>query len=180
MLSKTFVNEIDVNKVKVGQKVYITVDAFPAKKFEGYVSFVANIGEKLPNTNDKVFEVQVKIDGSDPSLRPSMTTGNKIISKTFNNVVFIPIESVQAGIDSIPFVFTKDGSKEVVLLGESNEKNIIIEKGLEAGDMIYVNNPVNPQNFKLAGDYLIPILKERGKLRRIEDQKYMKRSGSSD
>jgi len=168
MISKTYVNEIDVSKIKPGQKVNVTIDAFPGKVFNGFVSFVANIGEKLPNTNDKVFEVQIKIEGSDPLLRPSMTTGNKIVIKTFDSAVYIPIECVQAGVDSIPFVFTKNGTKQVVLLGESNEKNIIIEKGLEPGTMLYLNNPEKPEKFKLAGEDLIPILKEREKVKKAE------------
>jgi len=168
MISKTYVNEIDVSKIKPGQKVNVTIDAFPEKVFNGFVSFVANIGEKLPNTNDKVFEVQIKIEGSDPLLRPSMTTGNKIVIKTFDSAVYIPIECVQAGVDSIPFVFTKNGTKQVVLLGESNEKNIIIEKGLEPSTMLYLNNPEKPEKFKLAGEDLIPILKEREKVKKAE------------
>lgn len=168
MISKTYVNEIDVSKIKPGQKVNITIDAFPEKAFNGFVSYVANIGEKLPNTSDKVFEVQIKIDGSDPLLRPSMTTGNKIVIKTFDTAVYIPIECVQAGVDSIPFVFTKNGTKQVVLLGESNEKNIIIEKGLEPGAMLYLNNPEKPEKFKLAGEDLIPVLKEREKVKKTE------------
>ncbi|MCK7474994.1 MAG: hypothetical protein MZV49_18980 [Rhodopseudomonas palustris] len=57
------------------------VDAFPDKMFRGKVYSMANIGEKLENTDTKVFEVMVKIDGSDPALRPSMTTSNKVIIK---------------------------------------------------------------------------------------------------
>ena len=168
MISKTFVNEIDVNKIKPGQKVNITIDAFPKKAFNGFVSFVANIGEKLPNTNDKVFEVQIKIEGSDPLLRPSMTTGNKIIIKTFNTAVYIPIECVQTGVDSIPFVYTKNGTKQVVILGVSNEKNIIIEKGLVPGTMLYLNNPEKPEKFKLEGEDLILVLKERKRVKKAE------------
>jgi HlyD family secretion protein len=176
MLSKTFVNEIDVSKIKPGQKVNITIDAFPKKAYTGVVFFVANIGEKLPNTNDKVFEVQIKIDGSDPSLRPSMTTGNKIVIKTFAAAVYIPVECVQAGVDSIPFVFTKNGTKQVVILGDSNEKNIIIEKGLEPGTMLYLNNPEKPEKFKLAGEDLIPVLKEREKVKKAEYERYRKKA----
>jgi multidrug efflux pump subunit AcrA (membrane-fusion protein) len=165
MLSKTYVNEIDVSKMKIGQNVNITIDAFPKKRYNGIVSFVANVGEKLLNTNDKVFEVQIKVEGSDAELRPSMTTGNKIIINTLKEAVYIPIECVQAGIDSIPFVYTKKGIKQIVLLGESNEKNVIIEKGLEAGTMLYLNNPGNPEKFRLDGKYLIPIIKEREKAR---------------
>ena len=165
MLSKTYVNEIDVSKMKSGQKVDITIDAFRQKKYSGTVTFVANIGEKLLNTNDKVFEVQIKLDGSDPALRPSMTTGNKINVKTLKDAVFIPIECVQAGVDSIPFVYTKKGIKQVVLLGESNEKHVLIEQGLEAGTMVYTNNPENIEKFRMKGQELIPVIKEREKAR---------------
>lgn len=165
MLSKTFVNEIDVSKMKTGQKVAITIDAFPKNKYNGIVTYVANIGEKLNNTNDKVFEVQVKIDGSDPALRPSMTTGNKIVISTVKNAIYIPIECVQAGTDSIPFVYTKKGVKQIVLLGESNEKHILVEKGLEKGTLLYLNNPENPEKFRLSGKDLIGIIKEREKVR---------------
>src|SRR5512133_4270575 len=147
MLSKTYVNEIDVSKMKQGQKADITIDAFRQKKYSGTVTFVANIGEKLLNTNDKVFEVQIKLDGSDPALRPSMTTGNKINVKTLKDAVFIPIECVQAGVDSIPFVYTKKGVKQVVLLGESNEKYVLIEKVLVPGTMLYIINHVNTNYF---------------------------------
>jgi len=159
MISKVYVNEIEISKVVPGQKVIINVDAFPAKKYIGVISTIANIGEKLPNSDSKMFEVQVKIDGSDPSLRPSMTTGNKIIVKTYNDVVYIPAECVQTGSDSIPFVFGKNKTKELVVLGEANEKNIIVEKGLEPGAVIYVIPPQNPEDFKLAGVDLIPIIK---------------------
>jgi len=163
MLSKTYINEIDISKMKPGQQVDITIDAFPKKTYKGIISYVANIGEKLNNSNDKVFEVQIRVDGSDPALRPSMTTGNKIIVKTVKDAIYIPIECVQAGIDSIPFVYTKKGVKQVVILGESNEKNILIEKGLEAGTLLYISNPENPEKFKMDGKELIPLIRDRDK-----------------
>jgi len=161
MLSKIYISEVDISKIQKGQKVDVKVDAFPKKAFKGQVSYVANIGEKLPNTNDKVFEVQIRIDGNDPALRPSMTTGNKIIIKSFDNAVFIPAECVQAGIDSIPFVYLKNGIKQVVIPGESNEKNMIIERGLKAGAMVYLTNPEETDKFRLEGEDLIPVLKKK-------------------
>jgi multidrug efflux pump subunit AcrA (membrane-fusion protein) len=165
MLSKTYVNEIDVSKMKIGQNVNITIDAFPKKMYSGTVSFVANVGEKLLNSDDKVFEVQIKVAGSDLALRPSMTTGNKIIVSTMKDAIYIPVECVQAGVDSIPFVYTKKGIKQIVLLGESNEKYVLIEKGLDAGTLLYLNNPENPEKFRLEGKELIQIIKEREKAR---------------
>jgi hypothetical protein len=174
MISKVYVNEIDISKVKPGQKVNINVDAFPKKAFTGSVISIANIGEVLPNSDAKMFEVQIKVDGSDPALRPSMTTGNKIIIKTFEEALFIPSECVQAGPDSIPFVYEKNKTKQVVVLGESNEKNVMVEKGLEPGSTIYVIPPEDPESFKMVGDDLVPIIHERNKAKRTENERYRK------
>jgi HlyD family secretion protein len=169
MISKTYVNEIDVSKVKPGQRVEILVDAFPEKSYTGIVTSVANIGEQLPNADAKVFEVLIKVDGSDPILRPSMTTGNKIITKTISDVIYIPLESVQAGTDSIPFVYLKNGNKQVVVLGESNENNVVIEQGLEPKTQIYLSTPLKAENFKLIGLELIPVIKDRAKAKKAEE-----------
>jgi hypothetical protein len=172
MISKTYVNEIDVSKVKTGQKVDILVDAFPEKKYTGVVTSVANIGEQLPNADAKVFEVLIKVDGSDLILRPSMTTGNKIVTKTISDVTYIPLESVQTGADSIPFVYLKNGTKQIVVLGESNENNIVVEQGLEPGDMIYLNTPEEPEQFtRIAGTDLIPVIKEKEAARKEAERR---------
>jgi hypothetical protein len=171
MISKTYVNEIDVSKVKVGQRVEIMVDAFPEKSYTGTVNSVANIGEQLPNADAKVFEVLIKVDGSDPILRPSMTTGNKIITKTINDVTYIPLESVQAGPDSIPFVYLKNGNRAVVILGESNENNVVVDQGLEPGTQLFLSTPEKPENFKLVGEDLVPIIREKLRLKKEEDRR---------
>jgi HlyD family secretion protein len=161
MLSKVYVNEIEISKVKIGQKASIVVDAFPKKTFTGNVSYIANVGEVLPNSDAKMFEVQVKVDGSDDALRPSMTTGNKIITNTINNAIYIPIECVQTGIDSIPFVYQRNGTKRIVVLGVANEKNVIVEKGVDTGSTLYIVPPQNPEKFKLVGAELISEVKNR-------------------
>jgi multidrug efflux pump subunit AcrA (membrane-fusion protein) len=161
MISKVYVNEIEISKIKSGQKVNIKVDAFPEKAFVGSVLSIANIGEQLPNSDSKMFEVQIKVDGTDPALRPTMTTGNKIIIKTYNDAIYIPTECVQTGSDSIPFVYGKNKTKEVVILGESNEKHVIVEQGLEPGTTIYLTTPEDPEKFRLVGENLIPVIKAR-------------------
>jgi hypothetical protein len=171
MISKTYVNEIDVSKVKVGQKVRITVDAFPEKSYTGVVTSVANIGEQLPNTDAKVFEVIIKVDGSDPILRPSMTTGNQIITQTFSDVLFIPLETVFATADSIPFVYTKKGTRQVVVLGESNENDIIVEQGLSKGERLYLSVPENGDKFRMEGEDLIAVIKEKKRLKAEEEKR---------
>ncbi len=161
MISKVYVSEVEVNKVQPGQQVMLSVDAFPDKSYTGNVFTVANIGEKLNNSDTKVFEVQIKIAGNDTQLRPSMTTSNKIIIKTFDNVTYIPNECVHTGIDGIPVVYTKNGLKQIVVLGESNEKEIVIEDGLKPGTVLYLAMPQETDNFRLSGEEFIDMIRGR-------------------
>lgn len=160
MISKTYVNEIEVNKVKNGQKVTITIDALPGKSWTGTVYSVANIGEQLGNSDAKMFEVLIRVDDVNPELRPAMTTYNKITIKTFDNVVFIPTECVHAGSDGIPFVYKRNKTKQIVVLGEMNDKNIIVKEGLEPGTSVYLITPEQPEKFRLVGKNLIAGVKK--------------------
>ncbi len=139
MISVTYVNEVDISKVKMGQQVEMGVDAFPDKKFDGTVTKVANVGQQLRNQDAKVFEVIVELNGSDSTLRPSMTTSNNVIVRRFEDVVFIPLEALSQ--DSIPYVIKKTKSKSVkqeVLLGPANENHVVVELGLNTGDEVYL------------------------------------------
>ena len=118
-----------------------------------------------------MFEVQIKVDGSDPILKPSMTTGNKIVTKTINDVIFIPLECVQTGADSIPFVYLKSGVKQIVLLGESNENNAVVDQGIKEGTQIYLSTPENAASFKLVGTELVSIIKERENAKKEEERR---------
>lgn len=179
MISKTYVNEIDVSKVKAGQQVELIVDAFPEKAYTGMVKSVANIGEQLPNADAKVFEVLIEVNESDPILRPSMTTGNKIITKTISNVTYIPLESVQSGPDSIPFIYMKNNTRQVVVLGESNENNVVVEQGVEPGTQIYLSTPEDAEGFKLVGGELVAVIKEHEQARKDEEERLRKEAESA-
>jgi multidrug efflux pump subunit AcrA (membrane-fusion protein) len=159
MLSKIYVSEIEISKVKPGQTVKLNVGAFPAKTYTGKIKSVANIGEKLPNTDSKVFEVIIKIDGTDNTLRPAMTTSNKIIVNTIAEAVYIPTECLQTGNDGIPFVYTQNGTKQVVIPGVANDKNIVIMKGLEPGTLVYRVQPEDFEDFNIRGEELIAEIK---------------------
>lgn len=154
MLSKVYVSEIDISKVKKGLPVNVTIDAFPDKSYSGSVFTVANIGEQLPNSDSKVFEVMIKIDGSDYSLRPSMTTNNKIIIDVLENVTYIPNECIHTGTDSIPVVYTRGGVRQIVIPGKANDKEIVIEKGVKPGMVLYREIPADAGKFRLAGEEL--------------------------
>jgi HlyD family secretion protein len=170
MISKTYVNEIDISRVKMGQQVRIGVDAFPDKKFTGVVAEVANIGEQLPNTDSKVFEVVIKVNEADPIIKPSMTTSNSIIIKTFNDVLFIPLETVHTN-DSLTFVYKKNGIKQVVVLDESNENEIIVEAGLKEGEKILLSVPEETDKFRYQGLELAERIRQKAdEKRKLEEE----------
>jgi multidrug efflux pump subunit AcrA (membrane-fusion protein) len=158
MISKMYVSEIEVNKVKNGQKVLVTIDALPGKSWTGTIYNVANIGEQLGNSDAKMFEVLIRIDGINSELRPAMTAYNKIIIDSFDEVVYIPTECVYTGVDGIPFVYKKNKTRQIVVLGEMNEKNVIIKEGLEPGTSLYVIPPEEPEKFRLVGKDLVADL----------------------
>lgn len=168
MQSKTFVNEVDVRKVKPSQKVTIGLDSDPDKRLKGVVTKVANVGEQKPNSDAKVFEVLIEIDGTDPALRPSMTTSNKIIAQVLNDVIFIPLESLHVQYDSITYVFRKDGAnirKQEVIVGETNSNEAVITAGLQADEKVYLSVPTGMENDKIS---LLPEL--NGKRRKKEEK----------
>jgi len=160
MISMTYVNEIDISKLKKGQPVKIGVDAFPEKEFSGEVIEVANIGQQLPNTDAKVFEVRIELYERDTILRPSMTTSNQVITQVLDSVLFVPLEAVHAN-DSLTYVFTRSGKKQVVVLGESNENHIVVEMGLSKGDKLYLSMPQDPESYGYAGLELMEEIQRR-------------------
>lgn len=149
MISKTYVNEIDISKIKSGQKAEISIDAFPERKYTGSVTEVANIGEQMRNSNAKVFEVKVKVNEFDSILRPAMTTKNIIITSVIPESLFLPIECIHNA-DSLSFVYMVGASvRKQVKTGLSNENQIIIEAGLEKGDEVYLSPPENSAKWRL-------------------------------
>lgn len=149
MISKTYVNEVDISKIQEGQKVRLKVDAFPENEYSGRVLKVANIGEELPNFDAKVFEVTIQVNEQDSLLRPAMSTSNDIVTAVYDSVTYIPLEAV-AGDDSLTYVFSEkeDGSvvKQEVILGIANSNHIIIEQGLSLGDVVLLSIPDNAED----------------------------------
>jgi RND family efflux transporter MFP subunit len=152
MISKTYVNEVDIRKVEMNQKVKVNLDAYPDKKLTGTVTAVANVGEQNPKSDAKVFEVSIQINEKDTTLRPSMTTGNNIIVGKLKNVLFIPLEAIHHDGDSLTYTFVKDGLsfvKREIKIGQTNENNAVIKQGLAKGEMVYLSIPEEKEKLKV-------------------------------
>mgnify|MGYP001816389298 CR=1 FL=1 len=143
MESKTYSNEVDIRKIKKGLVAKIGFDAFPDIELEGVVTEVANVGETKAGSDIKLFQVLIKLNETNTSIRPGMTTSNKILTKQQEDVLMIPLEAIFSN-DSISYTYVKSGysiAKKQIELGFSNNEVVIINKGLEENDIVYLNKP---------------------------------------
>jgi multidrug efflux pump subunit AcrA (membrane-fusion protein) len=152
MISETYINEIDIAKIKVGQKVTLSIDAFPDKVLNGEVISVANIGQPMPKSDSKVFLVNIRVFGSDPDLKPAMTTGNLIQTGVYSDKLYVPSEAVFET-DSTRFVYLnkKKIVRQLVDTGEENEDFIIINKGVAEGDVVLLSEPEKQEDIETIG-----------------------------
>jgi len=168
MITKAYINEVDISKVLPGQKAKISIDAFPGKEFDGMVLTKANIGEQLRNFDTKVFEVILLLNSVDSLLRPAMTTGLNIKVDSIPTCLQIPLEAIQ--VDSVSFVFKKSKTgfvRQEVVTGPSNDLSICIAAGLEAGEQVSLNTLPDPD--KLEFIYLDAATKSAAKTKLEEE-----------
>ena len=145
MISKTYVNEVDIRKIKAGQPVDIGLDAFPEKRLKGSVIRVANVGEQRPNSDAKVFMVTIQVFGRDDLLKPAMTTSNTIITNVVDSAIYLPLEALHTEFDSITYIFKKEGlniRKQEIMVGATNSNEVIVKVGLEANDRVFLSIPI--------------------------------------
>jgi len=153
MESQTYVNEIDIRKLAVGQQVKIALDSDPTKSFDGTVTEVANVGEQRPNTDAKVFEVKVQLTKPDTTLRPGMTTSNAIETFKIKDALYVPIESVMSDSVGVAVVYKRDGSrvvKQEVETGTMSDDEVVVLRGLTEEDRVLLAPPPNHETMTVA------------------------------
>jgi HlyD family secretion protein len=82
---RAYVEEVDLGRVKVGQKATITSDTFPGKKYEGRVSFISSEAEFTPKSVQTrkeraklVYRIKVDIPNPAMELKPGMPVDAEI------------------------------------------------------------------------------------------------------
>jgi len=97
MEAKVDVDENDIVSVAIGQLAEIEVDALQRRKLTGRVTEIANSANTSGSgtSGQKTeFEVTLAIDDPSHSLRPGMTASASILTKTNENALSVPIQSV--------------------------------------------------------------------------------------
>lgn len=151
MVSETFINEIDINRIKIGLPVTIKIDALPDNQYTGKVIDIGNIGQQRPNFDAKVFDIKIEINERDSLLRPAMTTANTILTQSHKDVTYIPLESLHSN-EEITYVFMdKNGAtvRQEVITGSYNDAHIIVKAGVKEGEEVYHSIPENPNDLDM-------------------------------
>lgn len=137
------VDELDINKISVGQDVTITADAVEGKTFAGKVTKINMAGTTTNGVT--TYPVEVQIDNPDEDLLPGMNVSTEIVVSQADDVIAIPVGAVTRG----NMVLVKTGAKTSddpsipegyeyveVETGISNDSYVEIKSGINEGDEI--------------------------------------------
>ena len=103
-----YIDETDVGQVAVGQKVVVTLDAFPDAELTGKVSEIAI--EPHVQSGVVLYPVTVDLDNPPVPVRPGMTCDGQIIAQSKENVLLVPLKALHSfGNRTIVFVKSKSG-----------------------------------------------------------------------
>ena len=136
------VDELDINKMKVGQEVVITADALEGKEYKGTVTKVSVNGTTTNGVT--TYPVTVEITEFDDALLPGMNVDVSIVVSNSQHVLMVPITAVNRG-DTVYVKGEKEseddsapeGYKTVkVTTGVSNDEYVEITSGLKEGDIV--------------------------------------------
>ncbi len=131
--------EIDVVKIKIGDKATLTLDAFPEKTYTGKIISVDTIGAISSGVTN--YPAIIGLDTEAPEILPNMSVDAKIITKVKSDVILVPSAAVQTSSGQSTVSVLKDGkeSQVNVEVGESNDTQTEIISGVSEGDTVITN-----------------------------------------
>lgn len=161
MLVKVNLNEVDVDKVRVGQSVEVTADALPDRTYHGTVtriapaSFVDTRGDASTIVR---FPIEITIAESDADLKSGMTADVEIACERADNVVWVPNDALfekeeEEGKWWVAVVTEKKNGKPItedreVTKGLSTDSRTEVRSGLEEGEEVQLGKADMPERKK--------------------------------
>lgn len=147
-ITETFVREIDISKIVMGDSVRILIDALPDKVFWGKVCKIANIGEDHKDFDMKVFRVIIRFERSDKDMKPGMNANSDIVIASYRDQLLVPRKAIFSK-NGKQILYQKTGGtiteKEISLVAE-NDQFVIVDKVIREGDVVLL---YQPEEFKI-------------------------------
>lgn len=129
-------SEMDVVNVEAGQKVTMTMDAFPTKSFTGKVLVIDTNGQVSSGVT--TYLATILFDSSEKNIYPNMAVDAKIITKVKTDVVLVPSSAIQTtnGESVVRIMNNNKVSQVTVEVGDSNDTQTEIVSGINEGDNV--------------------------------------------
>lgn len=127
------VDETDIAKVKAGQEVDLSLDAYPNQSFKGKVVRIAP--QAVQQNNISIFNVEVELANQDGRIRAGMTADGEILVAREENVLLVPLAAVQRQGRSPAVLVVENGQprRVPVELGLDDGVNAVVKSGLTEG-----------------------------------------------
>ena len=140
------VHEADIDLVKVGMEVVVTVETHNDKVFSGRVSEVASVASSNgwnSDANNKTFKVIVDLDPFEAELRSGVTAKAEVKVETLDDVVQVPNHAIVAeGGEHFCFVYENgEVAQRPVTIGKNNSHYVQIVEGLSKGEKVLLYDP---------------------------------------
>ncbi|MGV3532659.1 MAG: efflux RND transporter periplasmic adaptor subunit [Chthoniobacteraceae bacterium] len=145
LLVVTHINQVDVARITMNQRVKLRVESLPDEDLEAEVTEIALVA--AIKNNVKGFEVKAMIDKPSSKLRPGMTVNMTVPIAKASDVVSVPIAAVFKGDGRSKVVYVRNGDaaeKREVKVGITDINFAQIEKGLTEGEEILLTEPPRP------------------------------------
>jgi multidrug efflux pump subunit AcrA (membrane-fusion protein) len=153
LLVKADLNQIDVAKVKLGQKVTVTLDALPGKTYDAEITKIAPASILPKDKQVDVFPVEATLTKADAAIKPGMTADVRIHIEKKEHVLALPIEAVvkENGKQFVSKVVPAENGKQKtdkveVTVGARNDREIEIASGIKEGDKVLIKPASSAEN----------------------------------
>ncbi|MEM1425957.1 MAG: efflux RND transporter periplasmic adaptor subunit [Cyanobacteria bacterium P01_H01_bin.130] len=136
------VPEVDIGRIRQGQTVKISADAYPDRTFEAQVKRIAP--EAVLERDVTYFEVRLGLTTGREVLRSGMNVDLAFLGDRLTDVVVVPTVAVVTIRGETGVLVPNDEQEPVfrpVTLGPAVEQKIQILDGLESGDRVFTNLP---------------------------------------
>lgn len=126
--------EKDMQRIKIGQTVKISTDAYPNESFNGRVTFV----DPVLNGETRTVRVRTEFLNSSGKLKPNMYVAAHIAIPTSNSIVVPASAVLMTGKRNVVWVEVKENTFEPrdVVLGTATDSYYEVLEGLREGDKI--------------------------------------------
>ncbi len=151
MIAKVNLTEIDVTKVKTGQKVTVTMDSFADKTFAGEVKAVDTSGSASSGVTSYPVVIAFKTDLT--NIYAGMAVSAKIITEVKNDVVLVNNGAITTtnGESIVKIMNNNKVSEVTVETGSSNETQTEIISGISEGDVVVTGSTTSNTSVKSSG-----------------------------